>query len=78
MPDPLALTPAQAFELERMTRAIDATNDPLALQGLCRQLLKAWVAQRAATAWVMRQGLAGAPLGATGGGTRHQPHHPAP
>lgn len=61
MPDPLALTPAQAFELERMTRAIDATHDLATLQGICRQLLGAWIAQRAATTWAMRQGLPRSP-----------------
>jgi hypothetical protein len=55
--DPLALTPAQAFDLERMSRAIDATTDVPALQYLAKQLLQAWHSQRAATAWVMRQGL---------------------
>ncbi len=69
----LALTPAQAFELERMSRAIDATTDPEALQSLCKQLLQAWHTQKAATAWAMRQGLTapwrGKPpaTGATGG-----------
>lgn len=55
--EPLTLTTAQAFELERMSRAIDATTDVQALQGLAKQLLQAWQTQRAATAWVMRQGL---------------------
>ncbi len=55
--DPLSLTPAQAFEQERFSRAIDATTDPAALQALCKQLLQAWMTQRAATAWAMRQGL---------------------
>jgi hypothetical protein len=61
VPDPLALTPAQAFELERMTRAIDAVDDVPTLQGMCKQLLEAWMTQRAATTWVMRQGLPGPP-----------------
>lgn len=55
--DPLSLTPAQAFEQERFSRAIDATTDPVALQALCKQLLEAWMTQRAATAWAMRQAL---------------------
>ena len=55
--DPLALTPAQAFEQERLSRAIDTTTDVAALQRLCKQLLQAWMTQRAATAWAMRQGL---------------------
>ena len=56
MPDPIALTPAQAFEQERFSRAIDATTDPVALQALCKQLLQAWMVQRAAAAWMARQG----------------------
>jgi hypothetical protein len=43
-----------------MTRAIDSTFDPHALQGLAKQLLQAWHSQKAATQWVMRQQL-GAP-----------------
>ena len=62
VPDPLALTTTQAFELERLSRAIDATHDPAVLQSLCKQLLQAWQTQKAATAWAMRQGLRPAPL----------------
>ena len=40
-----------------MTRAIDAVDDVPTLQGMCKQLLEAWMTQRAATTWVMRQGL---------------------
>jgi hypothetical protein len=60
MSEPLALTLGQKFELERMSRAIDATGDPQALRGLAKQLLQAWHSQKAATQWVMRQQL-GAP-----------------
>jgi hypothetical protein len=49
----LSLTTAQQFELERMSRAIDATNDPEALRKLAKQLLQAWQSQEAATRWVM-------------------------
>ncbi|MEB3354234.1 MAG: hypothetical protein VKM34_08365 [Cyanobacteriota bacterium] len=61
MPEPLALSLGQKFELERMSRAIDATVDTEALQGLAKQLLQAWHSQRAATQWIMRQQL-GAPV----------------
>lgn len=54
--DPISLSTAQAFEQERMLRAIDATSDVLALQGLCKQLLQAWMTQRAASHWLMHQG----------------------
>jgi hypothetical protein len=60
MSEPLALSLGQKFELERMTRAIDATGDPQALRGLAKQLLQAWHSQKAATQWVMRQQLGGA------------------
>jgi hypothetical protein len=60
MSEPLALTLGQKFELERMSRAIDATAEPQALRGLAKQLLQAWHSQKAATQWVMRQQL-GAP-----------------
>ncbi len=60
MSEPLALTLGQKFELERMSRAIDATTDPQVLRGLAKQLLEAWHSQKAATQWVMRQSL-GAP-----------------
>lgn len=57
MGDPLTLSLGQQFELERMNRAIDATADLEALQGLAKQLLMAWHSQKAATQWVMRQQL---------------------
>jgi hypothetical protein len=49
----LSLTTAQQFELEKMSRDIDATTDIAALQKLAKQLLQAWQGQRAATRWVM-------------------------
>ena len=68
MSEPLTLSLGQKFELERMTRAIDATGDPQALRGLDKQLLQAWQSQKAATQWVMRQQL-GAPSSFLGGMT---------
>jgi hypothetical protein len=59
MSEPLTLSLGQQFELERMTRAIEATDDPQTLQKLAKQLLQAWHSQKAATQWVMRQQLAG-------------------
>jgi hypothetical protein len=61
MSEPLALTLGQKFELERMSRAIDATTDPQVLRGLAKQLLEAWHSQKAATQWVMRQHLGDPP-----------------
>ena len=57
MSEPLALSLGQKFELERMSRAIDATVDPQDLRLLAKQLLQAWHSQKAATQWVMRQQL---------------------
>ena len=53
--EPMELTVGQQFELERMTRTIDATNDVPALRTMAKQLLQAWGCQRAATQWAMRQ-----------------------
>ncbi|MFN7882712.1 MAG: hypothetical protein ACK5PF_06830 [bacterium] len=60
MTEPLTLSLGQQFELERMSRAIEATSDPKTLQGIAKQLLQAWQSQKAATQWVIRQQL-GAP-----------------
>jgi hypothetical protein len=57
MSEPLTLSLGQKFELERMSRAIDATGDPQALRSLAKQLLQAWHSQKAATQWVMKQHL---------------------
>ena len=59
MGEPLSLSLGQQFELERMRRAIEATDDPATLQGLAKQLLQAWHSQKAATQWLMRQQLSG-------------------
>jgi hypothetical protein len=55
MDEPLQLSMGQKFELERMTRAIDATGNPQVLRGLCKQLAQAWQGQKAASQWAMRQ-----------------------
>lgn len=56
-PEPMALTLQQKFEIERMSRTIDEANDITELRNLCKLILNAWYSQKAATAWVMRQGL---------------------
>ena len=53
--EPLALTTSQRFEIERFSRAIDATDDVAALKSIASQLLRAWMAQKAATVWAMKQ-----------------------
>jgi hypothetical protein len=57
MTEPLALSLGQQFELERMTRALDATVDLDRLRDMAKQLLQAWHSQKAATQWVMKQQL---------------------
>jgi hypothetical protein len=49
------LSVGQQFEVERFSRAIDATADPEQLKALAKQLLQAWHNQRAATEWVKSQ-----------------------
>ena len=53
----MELTIGQQFEIERFSRAIDATADPEDLKAIAKQLLQAWHAQKAATNWVMGQQL---------------------
>lgn len=53
----ISLSLGQQFEVERMSRAIDAEGDPQVLRDLAKQLLQAWHTQKAATNWVMRQHL---------------------
>lgn len=56
----MELSIGQQFEIERLSRAIDATADPEALKTIAKQLLQAWQTQKAATNWVIGQQL-GAP-----------------
>jgi len=57
-PSPVAeLSIGQQFEIERFSRAIDATADPDQLRSLAKQLLQAWHTQKAATQWVISQQL---------------------
>ena len=55
LPMPIELTTGQQFEIERLSRAIDATADPEELRRLAKRLLHAWHTQKAATNWVIRQ-----------------------
>ena len=66
-PDPAAFLPAdpagmelsaaQAFAVERHSRLLDEVDDAETLRNLAKLLLRSWYAQKAATAWVMRQGM---------------------
>ncbi len=55
MQSPIELTTGQQFEIERLSRAIDATADPEELRRVAKQLLQAWQTQKAATNWMIRQ-----------------------
>lgn len=55
--DPLQLTIGQQFEIEKMNRVIDSTEDVEALRALAKQLSQAWMTQKAALAWFMYQNL---------------------
>lgn len=55
--EPMSLTTAQDFEIERMNRAIDATNDISELRKVTKQLLMSWMMQKSATMWAMKQAL---------------------
>lgn len=57
----IELTIGQQFELERFSRAIDATADADQLRLLAKQLLQAWHTQKAATTWAIQQQM-GPPL----------------
>ena len=55
LPNAIALTLAQTFELEQMKRAIDSCNNASELKALAKQLLSAWMTQKAACLWIMRR-----------------------
>ncbi|MFN6339625.1 MAG: hypothetical protein ACK41W_13005 [Cyanobacteriota bacterium] len=57
LPQTMELSMGQQFEIERFSRAIDATADPEALKAIAKQLLQAWHTQKAATNWVIGQQL---------------------
>jgi len=50
-------TLAQQFELDKMIRTIDACRNIDDLKKTAKLLAQAWMNQRAATAWAMRQSL---------------------
>jgi hypothetical protein len=51
----IELSIGQQFEIERFSRAIDATADAEQLRVLAKQLLQAWQTQKAAATWLMLQ-----------------------
>ena len=54
-PNVIALSLSQTFELEKMQRVIDSCDNASELKALAKQLLSAWMTQKAACLWVMRQ-----------------------
>jgi len=56
-PDAMRLTLSQRFELEAHSRLLDSESDPATLRNLAKLLLQSWYSQKAATAWVIRQGM---------------------
>ena len=54
----IALSVGQQFEIERCSRAINATADTDELRSIAKQLLQAWHTQKAATNWVISQQMA--------------------
>lgn len=56
-PQPMALSTAEQFDMERMKRTIDEATDTNELRNICKLMLRAWYLQKAATSWVMQQGL---------------------
>ena len=56
-PTGMELSMAQRFELERHGRLLDELEDIETLRSMAKLLLRSWYAQKAATEWVMRQGL---------------------
>jgi len=53
--EPITLSLGQKFEIEKMSRDIDNTQDVKTLRDLAKQLLVAWKQQQAAAAWAFRQ-----------------------
>jgi hypothetical protein len=51
---PMELSFSQTFELERMRRDIDATQDPQQLRELSKALLRAWFSEKASTNQAIR------------------------
>lgn len=51
----MELTMGQKFELEKMNRAIDSCSSIDELRSLAKTLTSAWMTQKAAIAWMIRQ-----------------------
>ena len=54
---PIELTLVQAFEVERLKRDIDAQTDAAELRALAKDLLRAWLSEKATTDQAIRSQL---------------------
>ena len=57
----LELSLAQSYEIEKMGRLIDGLSSIDELRAICKELAKAWMTQKAACTWLMRQNLSSPP-----------------
>ena len=57
----LELSLTQLYEIERLGRAIEELDDIGQLKEICKQMLRAWMTQKAACNWLMRQNLSAPP-----------------
>jgi len=55
--EPMSLSTSQLFEIEKMSRIIDSSTDIEALRRITKQLLQAWMVQKSATNWAIKEGL---------------------
>ena len=58
---PLTTTINEDFELERFNRVLDGATDRESLRRIAKQLLQAWITQKAATRWALQQSLPARP-----------------
>jgi hypothetical protein len=61
----MELSTSQQFEQERLSRLIDQTADVGQLRTMAKMLLEAWMVQKAAALWAMRESLPKARVAAT-------------
>lgn len=61
----MELSTSQQFEQERLSRLIDQTADVGQLRTMAKMLLEAWMVQKAAALWAMRESLPTARVAAT-------------
>ena len=54
--NPLTISPSQKLEIEVVKRELDQVTDAGRLREIAKNLHAAWVGQRAASAWLVREG----------------------